>query len=152
MKPNEIKKHLDMVSIQIDQLAGLKHSLLMVHLFYGIRAFIEKKEVDSIFIFLSNLDGERKISSYYKEKQEVNLSLFQLLEIGNGTIRGQEIINFNETVSVFSTNFENFTFTNILTLEQFLHNHCPPYCLKIYLNYYLNHILPEKTNSSQVKI
>ena len=142
-----------MVSTQIDQLAGLKHSLLMVHLFHGIRAFIEKNEVDCIFIFLSHLDGERKISTYYyKDEQQVNLSLFQILELGNGIIRGQEIINFNETVSVFSTNFENFTFTNTLTLEQFLHNHCPPYCLKTYFNYYLNHILPEKTDASQVKI
>lgn len=153
LNPDEIKKHLDMVSEHIDQLKGLKNSLLMVNLFHEIQAFLHQKNVDSLFIFLSHLDGERKISTHHnKDSNQITLSLFQFLEIGNGAIRGQGFIKFSETVSVFLEKFENFTFHKDLALDQFLHNHCPEYCLKIYLSYYLNYILPEKNDQNQVKI
>ena len=153
MKPDEIKKHLAMVNSNIDELADLKNSLLMVNLFYGIQDFFKINKVDSLFIFLSHQDGTRKISTHHeKSGHEVNLSLFQILEIGSGTMKNSEVINFNETVSIFSINFKNFNFNQSITLNQFLHNHCPSYCLKTYLNYYFNSILPEKLDANQVKI
>ena len=158
---DHIDNTLEKIRQEISHMQDLANALRLVNFFHQIGKVIEHYGASKINIFLPQnyisplqlkIDILKK-SIFKEEKVKESTGLFRAFEIVFGSMRGQQIEDFETLINLVTKTSNTITIFPNTTLDEYLTQHCEPKYKKIYTHYVLEHDLPEnKSETKKLKI